>query len=237
MPILKLNKVNSSYGQIHVLWDVDLVVEEKSITGLIGPNGTGKSTLLKTILGTIYPSSGEIHFNGERIDRLPPKEIVKRGVVYVPEGRRVFPEMTVEENLNLGAMNPKARDEREENLREVYQIFPVLKERRHQLAGTLSGGELQFLAIGRGVMGSPQLLMIDEPSLGLSPIAINNVFETIRKINQLGKTILIVEQNVPRLLKIASYTYLMENGKIARSGPSEILEKDEYITRSYLGIL
>jgi branched-chain amino acid transport system ATP-binding protein len=236
MPILKLDKVNSSYGQIHVLWDVDLVVEENSITGLIGPNGTGKSTLLKTILGMIYPTSGEIRFNAERIDRLPPREIVKRGIVYVPEGRRVFPEMTIEENLNLGAMNPKAREEREENLKEVYQVFPILKERRHQLAGTLSGGELQFLAIGRGMMGSPKMMMIDEPSLGLSPIAINNVFETVKRINQLGKTILIVEQNVPRLLKLASYTYVMENGKIVNSGPSEILEKNQYITQSYLGI-
>src|SRR5579883_3084262 len=158
------------------------------------------------------------------------------GHSYVPEGRRVFPEMTIEENLNLGAMNPKAREEREENLKEVYQVFPILKERRHQLAGTLSGGELQFLAIGRGMMGSPKMMMIDEPSLGLSPIAINNVFETVKRINQLGKTILIVEQNVPRLLKLASYTYVMENGKIVNSGPSEILEKNQYITQSYLGI-
>ncbi len=234
--MLSLRKVNSYYGQLHVLWDIDIEVKEKAITGLIGPNGTGKSTLLKTILGVVQAFSGEIEFRNTRIERMMTKEIVRSGIVYVPEGRRVFPEMTVEENLDLGAMSRRAREEREKNLKQVYELFPILKERKHQLGGTFSGGELQLLAVARGLMGSPDLLMIDEPSLGLSPIAINTVFKTIREINELGKTILIVEQNVPRLLKLASYTYVLENGRVATSGKSGDLETDNYIVKSYLGV-
>jgi branched-chain amino acid transport system ATP-binding protein len=234
--MLKLNKVNSYYGRLHVLWDMDIEVKDKSITGLIGPNGAGKSTLLKTILGAVPPYSGTIEFNGSKIESQPTKEIVRRGIVYVPEGRRVFPEMTVRENLDLGAMTPKARAEKESNLKEVFDLFPILKEREHQLAGTFSGGELQLLAIGRGLMGSPDLLMIDEPSLGLSPVAMNIVFKTIQQINETGKTILIAEQNVPRLLKLASFTYVLENGHIVRSGLSNDLEADQYIVTSYLGL-
>jgi branched-chain amino acid transport system ATP-binding protein len=228
--------VNSFYGQLHVLWDVSIDVKEKAITGLIGPNGAGKSTLLKTIIGAITPRSGSIQFRGNRIDGTATKSIVQSGVIYVPEGRRVFPEMTVSENLNLGVMSHKAREEKESNLKEVFQIFPLLEQRKDQLAGTLSGGELQYLAIGRGLMGAPDLLMVDEPSLGLSPVAVNNVFNTIRQINERGKTVLIVEQNVPRLLNLASFAYVLENGKIVSSGFSKDLEQDQYITKAYLGL-
>ena len=236
MLLLTLDKINSYYGQLHVLWDVSIEVKEKSITGLIGPNGAGKSTLLKTILGAVPARSGSILLRGTQIERMPTKSIVQRGVIYVPEGRRVFQDMTVSENLNLGVMSPKAHEEKEQNLKEVYEIFPLLKERKDQLAGTLSGGELQLLALGRGLMGAPDLLMVDEPSLGLSPVAVNSVFNTIRQINGRGKTVLIVEQNVPRLLNLASFAYVLENGRIVSSGYSADLEKDQYIAKSYLGI-
>ncbi len=234
--MLKLDKINSFYGQLHVLWDVAIEVKEKGITGLIGPNGAGKSTLLKTILGAVPPRSGTIQFRGKSIERNSTKSIVEAGVIYVPEGRRVFAEMTVSENLSLGVMSNRAHSEKEKNLKEVYEIFPLLKERKDQLAGTLSGGELQLLAIGRGIMGAPDLLMVDEPSLGLSPVAVTNVFNTIRQINERGTTILIVEQNVPRLLSLASYAYVLENGRIVSSGLSQDLEKDKHISRSYLGV-
>jgi branched-chain amino acid transport system ATP-binding protein len=234
--MLKLDRVNSYYGQLHVLWDISIEVKDGSITGLIGPNGAGKSTLLKTILGAVVPKSGEITFDGSRIDRMQTKSIVEKGVIYVPEGRRIFSEMTVSENLGLGVMSPKARTEKEKNLKEVYEIFPVLKERKNQLAGTLSGGELQYLAIGRGLMGAPRLLMVDEPSLGLSPIAVNRVFNTISQINQQGTTVLIVEQNVPRLLHLTSYTHVLENGRVVKSGESGTLRDDPYISKSYLGL-
>ncbi len=233
--MLKLNKVSSYYGDLQVLRDVEIEVEDGTITGLIGPNGAGKSTLMKVILGFVQSSSGTIEFKGARIDGKPTKEIVERGIVYVPEGRRVFPEMTVSENLDLGAMSTRARSEKEENLREVYEVFPILKERKDQLAGTLSGGELQFLAIARGLMGSPELLMIDEPSLGLSPIAVTNVFKNLGEINQRGKTILIVEQNVPRLLNLAPFVYVLEGGRIVKSGKARDLKSDQYIIKSYLG--
>ena len=234
-PTLKLHDVNSYYGQLQVLMGVSLEVEDGLMTGLIGPNGAGKSTLLKTIIGRVK-SSGSIHFRGERIDGLPTRSIVELGVIYVPEGRRVFPDMTVVDNLNLGAMSSAARTGREQNLSLAYEIFPILNQRRKQLAGTLSGGELQLLAIARGLMGSPQLLLIDEPSLGLSPTAVTLVFETLREINEKGKTILIVEQNVPRLLKLASYSYVLENGRITNASTTNLLEKDEGFVRSYLGI-
>src|SRR5579875_3628128 len=224
--LLTLDKVNSFYGQLHVLWDVSIEVKEKSITGLIGPNGAGKSTLLKTILGAVPARSGTIRLRSTKIERMPTKLIVQSGVIYVPEGRRVFQDMTVYENLNLGVMSRKAHEEKEQNLKEVYEIFPLLKERKAQLAGTLSGGELQLLALGRGLMGAPDLLMVDEPSLGLSPVAVNNVFNTIRQINSRGKTVLIVEQNVPRLLNLASFAYVLENGRIVSSGYSTYLVKD-----------
>lgn len=218
------------------MWDVVIEVKDKTITGLIGPNGAGKSTLLKTILGIVQPTSGTIVFNGKHIERYQTKDIVREGIVYVPEGRRIFPEMTVYENLELGALSPRARDEKQQNLKEIYEVFPILKERKDQLAGSFSGGELQLLALARGLMGSPQLLMIDEPSLGLSPKAMTNVFSTIRKLNEIGKTVLIVEQNVPRLLDLASYAYLMEDGRIVSSGNSVELEEDQHIVKSYLGL-
>jgi len=234
--MLKLSGVNSFYGQLHVLWDVSLEVAAGKITGLIGPNGAGKSTLLKTILGTVAQRSGEIEFNGKRIESLPTREVVQAGITYVPEGRRVFPEMTVRENLELGAMTRNARSQKQKNLHEALELFPILKERQHQLAGTLSGGEQQLLAIARGLMGAPQLMMIDEPSLGLSPGAMSTVFKTITEINGRGMTILIVEQNVPRLLAISSHVYILENGRVVNQGTSAELSRDGYVMKSYLGM-
>jgi branched-chain amino acid transport system ATP-binding protein len=236
MGMLRLSQVNGYYGDLQVLRNVDMEVEEGTITGLIGPNGAGKSTLLKVILGAVESRSGTIEFNGQRIREKSTREIVESGIVYVPEGRRVFAEMTVIENLDMGAMSSKAHAEKERNLEEVFEIFPILKERRNQLAGTLSGGELQFLALCRGLMGSPQLLMVDEPSLGLSPIAVTNVLNKLREINARGKTVLIVEQNVPRLLNLASFAYVLENGRIVKSGKASDLEQDQYIMKSYLGL-
>lgn len=234
--MLKLTHVNSFYGQLHVLWDVDIEVAEGKITGLIGPNGAGKSTLLKTIHGLVQQRSGVIEFEGRRIDGLPTREIVQEGITYVPEGRRIFPEMTVKENLDLGAMTPKARSQKLKNLQDVFELFPIVKERQHQLAGTLSGGEQQLLAIARGLMGAPKLMAIDEPSLGLSPLAMSVVFRTISEINSRGITILIVEQNVPRLLSISSYAYILENGRVVNSGGSAELRQNEYVMKSYLGM-
>ncbi len=234
--MLKLSDVNSFYGQLHVLWDVGVEVAAGKITGLIGPNGAGKSTLLKTILGMVPQRSGEIEFNGKRIDGLPTREVVQAGITYVPEGRRVFPEMTVRENLELGAMTRKARSHKLKNLQEVFGLFPIMKERQHQLAGTLSGGEQQLLAIARGLMGAPELMMIDEPSLGLSPSAMSIVFKTIADINGRGMTILIVEQNVPRLLAISSQVYILENGRVVNHGTSSELGQNGYVMKSYLGM-
>lgn len=234
--MLELNEVCSSYGQLRVLWDIDIEVKSGSITGLIGPNGAGKSTLLKTILGVVQRDSGSIVLNGRRIDGKPTKEIVRSGIVYIPEGRRLFTEMTVRENLAFGAQTEKSHSEKEKNLKEVFDLFPMLMERKDQLAGTLSGGESQLLALGRGLMGSPDLLMIDEPSFGLSPIAVTAVFKAIADINERGKTILIVEQNVPRLLNLASFAYVIENGRIVTSGFATSLANDAHIAKSYLGI-
>jgi branched-chain amino acid transport system ATP-binding protein len=233
--MLKLSSVNSFYGQVHALWDVDLEVGDESVVGVIGPNGAGKSTLLKTILGVVPSYTGTIEFGGKSIDRLPPRERVRCGITYVPEGRRIFPEMTVRENLSLGALTPKARAHRDKNFEEVHALFPILHERRRQLAGTLSGGELQMLALARGLMSAPELLMIDEPSLGLSPTAIANVFAAIKKIRETGKSILLVEQNVPRLLNLAPYVLVIENGRIVSAGKSTELRK-EFVTKSYLGL-
>ena len=233
--MLKLSQLNSFYGLNHVLWDVDIEVEDQSIVGVIGPNGAGKSTLLKTILGMVQAHTGTIEFDGRRIEKLSTRQVVNSGITYVPEGRRVFPEMTVLENIRLGALTPRGRAKMEENLKEVYSLFPILEERRHQLAGTLSGGELQLLAIARGLMSDPELMMIDEPSLGLAPTALSVVFEAIKKINARGKSVLLVEQNVPKLLTVAPFVVVLENGRIASAGQSADLKK-EFVTKSYLGL-
>lgn len=236
MPLLNLENVNVNYGVIQVLWNISFDVEKREIVSIVGPNGSGKTTLLKAIAGLIPPSSGKIEFEGERTDGKPAHEMVEKGVCYVPEGRRVFPEMTVLENLELGAYGRRGRKRRNENLKRIFELFPILKERKTQLAGTLSGGEMQMLSIARALMGMPKVLLLDEPSLGLAPIMVLKIFELIKEINNKGVTILLVEQNVLQSLKISKRAYLLETGKIVRGGSVSELLKDDYVKKSYLGI-
>jgi branched-chain amino acid transport system ATP-binding protein len=215
---------------------VSLRIEEGEIVSVVGANGAGKTTLLKAIAGLVRPTSGAVDLRGERLDRLPTHRIVERGVVRVPEGRRIFPEMTVRENLELGATPPEAKRKRLETLRRVYALFPILRERAQQLAGTLSGGEQQMLAIGRGLMGLPKLLMLDEPSLGLAPMVVREIFQTIRRINADGVTILLVEQDVIHSLNMSHRGYVLENGSIVLAGGGPELLANQHIRTAYLGI-
>ena len=235
-PMLNVRSINVFYGDLQALWDVSLEVREGERVVLLGPNGAGKTTLLKAISGILKPKTGCIEFMGESIDKLPPYKIVEKGISHVPEGRRLFPQMTVFENLLLGAYTREAEKHLEENLERVYELFPILKERKNQLAETLSGGEQQMLAIGRALMSNPKMLLLDEPSSGLSPIALEKVFEALLQINKEGVTILLVEQNVHQALGIAQRVYLLENGRIVASGTREEIMSDEKIRKSYLGL-
>lgn len=234
--MLKLDKVNVSYGDLPVLWNISLKVKKGEIVAVVGSNGAGKSTMLKTICGLIMPNKGDIEFLGERITRMSPFKRVEKGLAYVPEGRHVFPHMTVMENLEMGAYVPRARKRIKDTLEWVFQLFPILEERRNQLAGTLSGGEQQMLAIARGLMSRPSLLMLDEPSLGLAPMFVVKVFEMIRKINQEGVSILLVEQNVRYALNNAHRGYILENGRIVLEDEGRKLLENEQVRKSYLGI-
>jgi len=234
--LLKINEINVHYGDVQVLYGVMLGVGEGEIVTIVGANGAGKTTLLKTIAGILWPTFGEIHFLGERIDHLYPHEIVEKGLVRIPEGRKIFPTLSALENLELGSYIPKAKVKRSESLEKVFSLFPILKERSQQLAGTLSGGEQQMLAIGRGLMSLPRLLMLDEPSLGLAPLIVKEIFYTVREINHHGTTVLLVEQNVFNALKMANEGYVLENGRIVLKGKSQDLLGNEYIKEAYLGI-
>jgi branched-chain amino acid transport system ATP-binding protein len=234
--LLKVKHLDVSYGDIQVLWDVSFEVREKEILVLIGVNGAGKSTTLRTISGLLRPLKGSIEFNGVRLDRTPEDRISEYGLAHVPEGRRLFPEMTVEENLILGSLAPRAKAKRKETLKRVYHLFPRLEERRKQLARTLSGGEQQMCAIGRGLMSHPKLLMFDEPSLGLAPILVQEIFHMIQQINQEGTTVLLVEQNVRQSLTIGHRAYVLENGRIILEGTGEDLLNHPQIKEAYLGI-
>jgi len=234
--MLNVRSINVFYGDLQALWDVSLEVREGERVVLLGPNGAGKTTLLKAISGILKPKTGCIEFMGESIAKLPPYKIVEKGISHVPEGRRLFPQMTVFENLLLGAYTREAEKHLEENLERVYELFPILKERKNQLAETLSGGEQQMLAIGRALMSNPKMLLLDEPSSGLSPIALEKVFEALLQINKEGVTILLVEQNVHQALGIAQRVYLLENGRIVASGTREEIMSDEKIRKSYLGL-
>jgi branched-chain amino acid transport system ATP-binding protein len=236
MPLLHVSEVNAEYGDVEVLRGVTVEVPEQEIVTIVGANGAGKSTLLKTISGILRPSSGEIWLFGERIDHLYTHHIVEKGLVRIPEGRKIFPTMSVLENLELGSYLTKAKAKRSETLERVFSLFPVLKERLEQVAGTLSGGEQQMLAIGRGLMSLPSVLMLDEPSLGLAPILVREIFETVREINQHGTTILLVEQNVFNALDMANEGYVLENGRVVLKGNSRDLLANEYIRESYLGL-
>jgi len=234
--MLKISHINTFYGKIQALWDVSLTVEKGTIYAMIGSNGAGKTTLLKTISGWLHPASGTIEFLDKRIDRLPPPSIVEMGLAYIPEGGRLFPDMTVRENLEMGAYNLKAWKQRKETLPSVFDIFPVLKERQGQLARTLSGGEKQMLAIGRGLMSKPIFCMFDEPSYGLSPLFVAEVFKVIKSLSEQGMTILLVEQNVKLALELAEQACVIENGRVAIQGACKMLLDDNYIKKAYLGL-
>jgi branched-chain amino acid transport system ATP-binding protein len=234
--LLKVSKINTFYGGIQALWDVSLEVKSKEIVALIGANGSGKSTLLDTISGLIRPAKGSIEFAGKTITTLNPYQIVTLGISQVPEGRRVFPDLSVLDNLILGSYNRTARSWKEQNFKMVYELFPILEERRNQLAKTLSGGEQQMLALGRGLMSNPKLMLLDEMSLGLAPIVINNVYKALRKIRERGITILLVEQNVRRSLDEADRAYIMEAGRVVLSGDVADLREEEEVKKAYFGI-
>ncbi|MEM3539207.1 MAG: ABC transporter ATP-binding protein [Nitrososphaerales archaeon] len=234
--MLEVDHISASYGNIQILWDISLNVKEGEIVTILGPNGAGKTTLVKTILGLLHPNSGSIKFLDKRIDKLPTYKIVNMGIVLVPEGREIFPKMTVYENLLLGAYSKEAEKNKDQSLEMIFQIFPILKERKKQLAQTLSGGEQQMLAIARGLMSKPKLLIMDEPSLGLAPILVQKIFSVMREINEKGVTLLLVEQNVHRALEIANRGYLLEAGKIVLSGDWNELLANEYVKKVYLGL-
>ena len=236
MAILEVKNLKAYYDEVQILWGVNFKVEKGSLTTILGPNGAGKTTTLKAIMGLLDKVEGEIIFEGENIKNLPPHKRVERGLVLVPEGRMIFPELTVLENLEIGAYTSKARKFAKKNLEHVFELFPRLKERIHQKAGTLSGGEQQMLAIGRGIMACPKLLMLDEPSLGLAPKLVLSIFEIIKKLKEEGITLLLVEQNVHLALNIADYGYILENGKIVDEGDAKKLENDPKVLEAYLGI-
>ncbi|MDI3316586.1 MAG: ABC transporter ATP-binding protein [Bacillota bacterium] len=233
--LLELEEIQVNYGPIRALRGISFTVEEGEIVTLIGANGAGKSTTLNTISGLLHPRAGRIRYLGAEIQRLSPQEVVARGITQVPEGRRVFAEMSVEENLLLGAYQRRDAAGIRADLAQVYERFPVLAERRRQSAGTLSGGEQQMLAIGRALMARPRLLLMDEPSMGLAPILVQQVFEIIRQINTQGTTILLVEQNAHMALKVAHRGYVLETGRITLAGPAAELSASEEVRSAYLG--
>ena len=234
-PMLKIDDINVYYGAIHALKGISLEVDEGEIVTLIGANGAGKSTTLRTISGLLKPKTGAIEFQGQNIAGVPAHQIVKRSISQVPEGRRIFAEMTVMENLDLGAFTRKDKDGIAADLRHVFELFPRLEERRDQVAGTLSGGEQQMLAMGRALMSRPKLLLLDEPSMGLAPLLIREIFNIIVNINKSGTTVLLVEQNANMALSIASRAYVLETGRITLSGPAAELAASEEVKKAYLG--
>jgi branched-chain amino acid transport system ATP-binding protein len=235
--MLEVEKVNAGYGDLQVLWEVTMKVSKGEIVSVIGSNGAGKTTLLRTISGIIYPKSGRIIFCDKDVTRLKPHKRAAMGIGHVMEGKRLFPHLTVEENLKMGAYLPHAWIKREETLQIVYELFPILKERRKQMAGTLSGGEQQMLAIARTLMLRPKLLLLDEPSLGVAPKVTLQIFDTIKKINELeGIAILLVEQNTHLALQISTRAYVIENGRLILEGSSEEIMNNAYVKKAYLGM-
>ena len=235
MPMLEVEGIHTYYGQIQALRDVSVSVEEGEIVTIIGANGAGKSTMLKTPSGLLKPRKGSIRLNNEDLTRLKPHQIVEKGVVQVPEGRRIFGTLTVMENLDMGAFICNDSQKIKENLDRVVELFPRLKERGKQVAGTLSGGEQQMLAMGRALMANPKMLLLDEPSMGLAPVLVDDIFDTIRQLHAEGTTILLVEQNARLALQVASRGYVLQSGSIVLSDSCEILEKNEMVRQAYLG--
>jgi branched-chain amino acid transport system ATP-binding protein len=234
--VLKVSEIDVFYGDMQALRNVSIDVNQGEIVSVIGSNGAGKSTLLKTISGMLRPRIGSISLKGNEISRAPASKIVENGISHVPEGRQIFPTMTVLENLILGAQFPRTRKVQHETIEQVFTYFPRLKERLEQKAGTLSGGEQQMLAMGRGLMSLPTLMMLDEPSLGLAPVLVSTIFEIIEKINRQGTSILLIEQNVFHSLKIATRGYVLENGEIALSDTGQELLENHHIRKTYLGL-
>jgi branched-chain amino acid transport system ATP-binding protein len=234
--MLRVENVHAGYGDIQVLWDVSFHVRTNEFVVLVGANGAGKSTIMRTISSVISPTRGAIWFEDQRIDKVPPYRIINLGIAHVPEGRQLFPEMTVTENLELGSLTPEARSRRKETMEWVLTIFPRLAERRKQLAGTLSGGEQQMCAIARGLMSRPKMILFDEPSLGLSPLLTQEIFRLTGKIHKEGITILMVEQNVKQTLAICDRAYVLENGKVVLEGGGRELLENEQVKQAFLGI-
>jgi branched-chain amino acid transport system ATP-binding protein len=236
MSFLEINSIDVFYGDVQVIFELALHVNQGEVVSIIGGNGAGKSTLLKTISGLMAPARGHITFEGEPIHRSPPEEIVERGIVHVPEGRRLFTLMTVKDNLIVGAYNSRADRDKEKTLEEVYALFPRLREREEQLAMTLSGGEQQMVAIGRGLMAKPKVLMLDEPSLGLAPLLIKDIFETVRKIADQGTTVVLVEQDVKNSLSLSDRGYILEHGRTVMEGAALELLENPHVKVAYLGL-
>jgi branched-chain amino acid transport system ATP-binding protein len=234
--MLKVEHLDAHYEDLQVLWDLSLEVNQGELVALIGSNGSGKSTLLRVITGLLPPTQGRLIYKGTLLNNLAPHEIVNLGISMVPESRRVFPKMTVLANLEMGAFPSKAREDKHKNLNRVYEIFPILGERAQQFAGSLSGGEQQMLAVGRALMSKNDFFLLDEMSLGLAPIIVQNIFEVVVQINKTGISILLVEQNVPMTLRIADRAYVMESGRIVKHDEAKTLLNDPYIKETYLGI-
>jgi branched-chain amino acid transport system ATP-binding protein len=233
--LLKVSHIDAFHGSFQALWDVSLAVKPGEIVAIIGANGSGKSTLLDTISGLVHPAKGSIEFAGRDISALRPFQIVNLGIAQVPEGRRTFPDLTVLENLMIGSYNRQARPFRTQNLERVYQLFPILEQRKTQLAKTLSGGEQQMLALGRGLMSNPKIILLDEMSLGLAPIVVNELYRALKEVRERGITILFVEQNVRRSLIEAERAYIMEAGRIVLSGTATELRGEERVKKAYFG--
>ena len=236
MSRLELREVEAGYGDLPALRGVTLTVEPGEILSVVGANGAGKTTMLRLISGLLRPLRGEVWLDGDRLDRLPSHAIVERGVVQVPEGRKIFPSLTVQENLDLGAYTPAARAHRRQSLARVLDLFPILRERGRQLAGTMSGGQQQMLALGRALMARPRLLMLDEPSLGLAPTVVEEIFTVVAEINRSGTTVLLVEQNTRRALALSRRGYVLENGRVALAGTGQELLGNDHVRRAYLGM-
>ncbi len=234
--MLDVKNVDVFYGDVQVLWDVSFNVQKGEIVALIGANGSGKTTCLNTVSSILKPRKGSVMYEGQPLHTRAPHDLVGLGIAHVPEARRLFPEMTVKENLLLGALTPEAKKARPEMLEKVYGIFPRLKEREKQAAGTMSGGEQQMCAIARGLMSKPRLLMLDEPSLGLSPILVTDIFRVITEVHDAGVTVLLIEQNVFKTLGIADRAYVLENGRVVLEGKGKDLLNDEHVKKAYLGV-
>ncbi|GAB4279457.1 MAG: ABC transporter ATP-binding protein [Candidatus Promineifilaceae bacterium] len=236
MPILEIRDVESGYGDVQILWQTNLTLEAGKLTSLVGANGAGKTTMLKTVMGLLKPWSGSVWFDGKDVSKLPAHQKAEMGLVLVPEGRQLFTDMTVEENLEMGASPRHAKPHIKQNLERVYTMFPRLKERRDQKSGTLSGGEQQMLAVARGIMAEPTILMIDELSLGLAPVLVLDLFQSLKALKDEGLTMLLVEQNVQMALAISDYGFVLSHGKVELHGPSRELIADEHVRSAYLGM-